>query len=76
MRRIVPEMQAVLLGITNSNPSPETNVTYSDCWEDEEAIWADERVGFVTDQEAMEVQRGGGGENRVGFPRVGPCLSW
>lgn len=29
MRRIVPETQAVLRGMTNSKPSPETSVTYS-----------------------------------------------
>lgn len=31
MRRIVPDTQAVLRGMTNSNPSPDTRVTYSDC---------------------------------------------
>jgi hypothetical protein len=31
MRRIVPETQAALRGMMNSNPSPETRVTYSDC---------------------------------------------
>lgn len=31
MRRIVPETQAVLLGIMYSNPSPDTRVTYSCC---------------------------------------------
>jgi len=30
MRRMVPEMQAVLRGRMNSKPSPETNVTYSE----------------------------------------------
>lgn len=35
MRRIVPDTQAVLRGMTNSNPSPDTRVTYSDCEEEE-----------------------------------------
>ena len=30
MRRIVPDTQAVLRGTMNSNPSPETSVTYSE----------------------------------------------
>lgn len=30
MRRIVPDTQAVLLGTMNSNPSPDTRVTYSE----------------------------------------------
>jgi hypothetical protein len=38
MRRIVPETQAALRGMMNSNPSPETRVTYSDCVGSEEDI--------------------------------------
>ena len=30
MRRIVPDTQAVLRGTINSNPSPDTRVTYSE----------------------------------------------
>ena len=30
MRRIVPDTQAVLRGMMNSKPSPETRVTYSE----------------------------------------------
>lgn len=35
IRRIVPETQAALRGRTNSNPSPETNVTNSESVADE-----------------------------------------
>jgi hypothetical protein len=38
MRRIVPETQAALRGMMNSNPSPETRVTYSVCVGSEEDI--------------------------------------
>lgn len=38
MRRIVPETQATLRGMINSNPSPDTSVTYSEGADDIDAI--------------------------------------
>jgi hypothetical protein len=38
MRRIVPDTQAALRGMMNSNPSPDTSVTYSEGVDDEDAI--------------------------------------
>lgn len=48
MRRIVPETQAVLRGMMNSNPSPDTRVTYSEGVDDEDAILEYESGAVVT----------------------------
>jgi hypothetical protein len=48
MRRIVPETQATLRGMMNSNPSPDTSVTYSEGADDEEAILSMRVVAVVT----------------------------
>lgn len=49
MRRIVPDTQVALRGMMNSNPSPDTSVTYSEDVDDEDAILKYERwLLFVT----------------------------
>lgn len=71
MRRIVPETQAVLLGIMNSNPSPDTRVTNSCCACSEDIPLAN----VENDTRMMAKREGRKTRKEKKRSRCGPCRS-